>query len=120
IVLWVRVYSRGRPTKTLRSTVPTSATPSLALRRGLGKRIRPWLICWACSENGRRRHLQIALAFSVRFDWVAGSKGVRLTPRPLRQPKTRTRSVSREPARKKLTPPGSDKVSNLFRACREG
>ena len=30
---------------------------SLALRRRLGKRIRPWLICLARSQNGRRRHL---------------------------------------------------------------
>jgi len=34
---------------------PTSATPFLALRRRLGRRTRPWLICWARSHNGRRR-----------------------------------------------------------------
>jgi len=34
-------------TKTQRSTVPTSATASLALRPRLGRRIRPWLTCFA-------------------------------------------------------------------------
>ena len=49
-------FLTGKLTKTLRSTVPTSVTSSLALRRRLGKRIRPWLICLARSQNGRRRH----------------------------------------------------------------
>ncbi len=54
---WVRASSRERSTRTRRSTAPTFATSSLDLRRRLGKRIRPWLSCWARSENGRRRHL---------------------------------------------------------------
>jgi aryl-alcohol dehydrogenase-like predicted oxidoreductase len=36
---------------------PTSATSFLALRPRLAKRIRPWLICFAKSQNGRRPHL---------------------------------------------------------------
>ncbi len=39
---------------TFDSTVPTSATPSLALRQRLEKRIRRWLICLARSQNGNR------------------------------------------------------------------
>jgi aryl-alcohol dehydrogenase-like predicted oxidoreductase len=41
IARWVRASSRGRSTKPRRSIVPTSATPSLALRRRPGKRTRP-------------------------------------------------------------------------------
>ena len=37
---------------------PTSATPFLALRQRLEKRIRPWSICFARSQNGSRRHLR--------------------------------------------------------------
>ena len=44
LALLVKVSSRERSTKTPRSTVPTSETSSLALRRRRGKRIRPWLI----------------------------------------------------------------------------
>jgi aryl-alcohol dehydrogenase-like predicted oxidoreductase len=40
-----KASSRERSTKTRRSTVLTSATPSLALRQRLEKRIRLWLIC---------------------------------------------------------------------------
>src|SRR6266571_32843 len=40
-----------------REVLPTLGTLFLALRRKLGKRIRPWLICLARSQNGRRRHL---------------------------------------------------------------
>jgi hypothetical protein len=57
LALWARASSRGRSTRTRPSTARTSATSSLASRRRLGKRIKPWLICWARSENGRRRHL---------------------------------------------------------------
>jgi len=57
IALWVRASSRERSTKTLRSTALASATPSPALRRMLGKRIRPWSICLARSESGRSRPL---------------------------------------------------------------
>src|SRR5881296_964983 len=56
--LWVSGSSPARSTKARRSTAPTSATPSLASRRRLGRRIRPWSICSAGSENGRRRHLR--------------------------------------------------------------
>src|SRR5206468_4122817 len=45
--LWVRGSSPARSTKARRSTAPTSATPSLASRRRLGRRIRPWSICSA-------------------------------------------------------------------------
>ena len=50
-------FLTGRSTKTRHSTAPISATSSLALRRRLGKRIRPWSICSARSPSGRRRHL---------------------------------------------------------------
>src|SRR5947207_3649609 len=55
--LWVEAFSRERSTKTLHSTVPISATDSRASRRRRAKRIRPWLIWLATSQNGRRRHL---------------------------------------------------------------
>src|SRR5205807_5685750 len=54
--LWARASSREKSTKTLRSIVPISAINSRDLRQRLGKRIRPWLTCWARSRSGRRRH----------------------------------------------------------------
>ena len=57
LVLLVKASSRERSTRTLRSTVPTSATSFLALLPKLGKRIRRWLICFEISPNGRRPHL---------------------------------------------------------------
>ncbi|PYJ09074.1 MAG: hypothetical protein DME93_13640 [Verrucomicrobia bacterium] len=56
LVLWIKASSRERSTRRRSSTAPTSATSSLALRRRLGRRIWPWSICCAKSQNGRRRH----------------------------------------------------------------
>ena len=56
-VLLAKAFSRERSTRTRSSTVPTSATSSLVLRRRLGRRIWLWLICCARSPKGRRRHL---------------------------------------------------------------
>jgi len=50
-------FLTGKSTRTRSSTVPTSATSSLVLRRRLGRRIWLWLICCARSPKGRRRHL---------------------------------------------------------------
>src|SRR2546426_405825 len=50
--------SRDRSTRRRRSTLPTSGTLFLALRRRLGRRIRPWSICLARSQKGRRRRLR--------------------------------------------------------------
>lgn len=57
LVPWVGVSSRERSTKVRRSRVPISATPSLALRTRLARRIRPWLICLARLQNKSTRHL---------------------------------------------------------------
>ena len=57
LVLWGRASSPARSMKIRHSIVATSATSSLALRLKLGKRIRPWSICLARSQNARRRHL---------------------------------------------------------------
>jgi len=48
-------FLTGRLTRRLHSTVPTSATSSLAFRRRLEKRIRQWSICLATSPGGRMR-----------------------------------------------------------------
>src|SRR5207245_2734355 len=58
LALLGKASSRERSTNTRRLTIPTSATPSLALRQRLEKRIRLWLIYLARSGNRRRRPLR--------------------------------------------------------------
>ena len=71
-----RASSRERSTKPLRSTVPTSAAPSLVLRQRLGKRIRRWLICWTRSERKKATPAQIALAWLLaRKPWIVPIPG---------------------------------------------
>ena len=57
LALWAEAFSRERSTKTLRSTVPTSAARFRALRRKHERQIRHWLICLAKLQNERKRRL---------------------------------------------------------------
>ena len=76
-VLWAEASSRERSTRRRRSTAPTFATSSLALRRRIARPIRPWLICWP--RCGKRKHAtpaQIALAWLLaQKPWIVPIPG---------------------------------------------
>ena len=50
-------FLTGKIDETLRLTVRTSAIPSRALLRRLGRRIKSWSICWVRSQDGRTLRL---------------------------------------------------------------
>ena len=77
LVLLVKASSRERSTRTRRSTVPTSATSFLALRRRLGRRIWPWLICLRkIAERKKATPAQIALAWLLaQKPWIVPIPG---------------------------------------------
>ena len=89
---------------------------SLALRRRLGKRIRPWLICWAGSrERKKATPAQIALAWLLaQKPWIVpipgttklhrleeniGAVAVELTPDDLREIESAASKITVQGAR---------------------